>query len=299
MLSYVLINIAWVIGFVYLNLKLRTGLHILQLEHYKTKAYMEWTKTHTKKVWNMKELSLIVPVVTIPFNFMVGLILEIIIFALLCIMHKEEKEKKPFVITNRIKRMYITNTIIFICLLLLANLNLTNLIVTLILNVLYSIYIVISFYVVIILNKINQPIEKKIQKGFYNKAQEKLESHEGLQIIGITGSYGKTSTKYIVSTILEQKYNVLMTPESYNTTMGVVRTINENLRPEHQIFVCEMGARNIGDIREICDLVKPKYGILTSIGPQHLDTFYTIENVKKTKMELVDSLPEERNCLCK
>lgn len=84
-----------------------------------------------------------------------------------------------------------------------------------------------------------------------------------------------------------------MTPESYNTTMGVVRTINERLKPEHQIFVCEMGARNIGDIKEICDLVHPRFGILTSVGPQHLDTFGTIDNVKKTKMELIDSLPDD------
>ena len=75
--------------------------------------------------------------------------------------------------------------------------------------------------------------------------------------------------------------------------MGVVRTINEKLNSTHQIFVCEMGAKNIGDIKEICDLVKPTYGVLTAIGPQHLETFKTIENVKKTKLELIDSLPED------
>lgn len=114
-----------------------------------------------------------------------------------------------------------------------------------------------------------------------------------LQVIGITGSYGKTSSKYILSTILEQKYNVLMTPESYNTTMGVVRTINEKLNPLHQIFVCEMGAKNIGDIKEICDLVNPNIGLLTAIGPQHLETFKSIENVKRTKLELVDAVQKE------
>ena len=111
-----------------------------------------------------------------------------------------------------------------------------------------------------------------------------------MKVIGITGSYGKTSTKYILSTILEQKYNVLMTPESFNTTLGVVRTINEKLNSMHQIFVCEMGAKNIGDIKEICDLVKPSYGVLTAIGPQHLETFKTLENVRNTKMELVEAV---------
>ena len=93
-----------------------------------------------------------------------------------------------------------------------------------------------------------------------------------------------------MSTLLSEKYNVLMTPHSYNTTLGVVRTVNENLTPLHEVFVVEMGARNIGDIKEICDLVKPKAGILTSVGPQHLETFKTQENITKTKYELMDSV---------
>ena len=153
--------------------------------------------------------------------------------------------------------------------------------------------LVFSYYIIPAINTVNSPIEKHIQKTFYNKAKKKLEDMPNLRVIGITGSYGKTSTKYAVSTILSQKYNVLMTPESYNTTMGVVRTINEKLNSMHNIFVCEMGAKQIGDIKEICDLVKPNYGILTAIGPQHLETFKTIDNVKKTKLELVDSLEKD------
>jgi len=84
-----------------------------------------------------------------------------------------------------------------------------------------------------------------------------------------------------------------MTPESYNTTMGVVRTINEKLKPIHQLFVCEMGAKYNGDIKEICDIVNPQFGVITAVGPQHLDTFKTVENVAKTKFELVDSLPKD------
>ena len=152
---------------------------------------------------------------------------------------------------------------------------------------------IFSYRVVSLVNIVNSPIEKWIQKGFYNKAKRKLEEMPNLKVIGITGSYGKTSTKYIVSTILSQKYNVLMTPESFNTTMGVVRTINEKLNSMHNLFVCEMGAKQVGDIKEICDLVKPDYGILTAIGPQHLETFKTIDNVKKTKLELIDSLSED------
>ena len=145
---------------------------------------------------------------------------------------------------------------------------------------------------VTIVNSINKPIENSINNGFIKKAENKLKSFNNLKVIGITGSYGKTTTKYIVSSILSQKYNTLMTPASFNTTLGVVRTINEKLEPMHEVFVCEMGAKNVGDIKEICDIVKPEYGILTAIGPQHLESFKTLENVQKTKMELIDSLPD-------
>ena len=100
--------------------------------------------------------------------------------------------------------------------------------------------------------------------------------------IGVTGSYGKTSAKHMLGTILARRYRTLITPKSYNTPMGVVRTINEQLRPKHRMFVCEMGARQVGDIREICDIVKPTYGILTSVGIAHLEAFRTTVLLKKS-----------------
>ena len=84
-----------------------------------------------------------------------------------------------------------------------------------------------------------------------------------------------------------------MTPESYNTTMGVVKVVRGQLNATHEIFLCEMGAKNVGEIKEICDIVKPKHGIITSIGPQHLETFKSIDNIIKTKFELADSLPDK------
>ena len=83
-----------------------------------------------------------------------------------------------------------------------------------------------------------------------------------------------------------------MTPQNYNTTLGVVRTIRENLRATHEVFVCEMGARNVGDIKEICDLVHPQFGVGYSRRRAALESFKTLDNIKKTKFELPNSLPE-------
>jgi UDP-N-acetylmuramoyl-tripeptide--D-alanyl-D-alanine ligase len=114
-----------------------------------------------------------------------------------------------------------------------------------------------------------------------------------LRIIGVTGSYGKTSTKHYLYRILSEKYNVLMTPGSYNTPMGVIRTVREMMKPYYDVFIVEMGAKQLGDIKEICDLVCPTIGIVTAVGEQHLESFKSIENVQRTKFELVDALPAD------
>lgn len=142
-------------------------------------------------------------------------------------------------------------------------------------------------------NWLLKPVEKHINGKFYGRAQETLRSVRGLKIVGITGSYGKTSTKHYLQRILSEQYNTLMTPGSYNTTLGVVRTVNELLKPFHEVFIVEMGAKQKGDIKEICDLVHPTIGIITAVGPQHLETFHTIEGVRDTKFELADALPAD------
>lgn len=137
------------------------------------------------------------------------------------------------------------------------------------------------------------PVEKAINRRYYNDAARRLRSMPDLRIIGITGSYGKTSTKHYLYRIMSEQYDTLMTPGSYNTTLGVVRTVREYLKPYNEVFIVEMGAKQPGDIREICDLVHPTVGIITAVGPQHLESFKTIERVQATKFELVDALPAD------
>ncbi len=138
---------------------------------------------------------------------------------------------------------------------------------------------------------INQPMENAVTSRYIRDARRRLEERPDLMVIGITGSYGKTSTKNFLHALLSARYNVLMTPESFNTTLGVVRTVRERLQPSHQVLLAEMGAKNPGDIREICDLVHPGYGVITAIGEQHLETFQTVENIIATKFELADAVP--------
>ena len=147
-------------------------------------------------------------------------------------------------------------------------------------------------YWTILANLINKPMEAAITRWYYNDAKRILRSMPHLKIIGITGSFGKTSTKHFLHRILSERYNVLMTPGNFNTTLGVVRTVREHLKPHHEVFIVEMGAKQRGDIKEICDLVCPDMGIVTSVGEMHLETFGSVESVARTKFELIDALPE-------
>ncbi|MBQ1509033.1 MAG: UDP-N-acetylmuramoyl-tripeptide--D-alanyl-D-alanine ligase, partial [Erysipelotrichaceae bacterium] len=137
------------------------------------------------------------------------------------------------------------------------------------------------------------PLENYIKKSYENEARKILSGMDHMIKIGITGSFGKTTTKNIVKDIIGESYYTLMTPASYNTPMGITRTIREYMKPIHEVFVCEMGADHVGEITYLMDFVKPKYGILTAIGPQHLNTFHSIDNIIHEKFEIIEKLPAD------
>ena len=195
--------------------------------------------------------------------------------------------KKPIVYTMRVKRLFATAAIvsggvIALSLIFAPRFAMPIALATLALPV-----------VMLVANILNKPLEAAISRWYYNDAKRRLRSMPNLTIIGITGSFGKTSTKHYLYRILSEKYNVLMTPGNFNTTLGVIRTVREHLKPHHQIFIVEMGAKQVGDIKEICDLVHPTIGIVTAVGEMHLETFHTQENILRTKFELIDALPAD------
>ena len=136
---------------------------------------------------------------------------------------------------------------------------------------------------------INMPVEKAFSNYFVNDAKRILKENKNLLVIGVTGSFGKTSVKFMLNRILSEKYNTLATPESFNTPMGIAKTVRQSLTPATEIFIAEMGAKNIGDIKELCDITNPSLGIITAVGPQHLETFKSLDNVANTKFELADA----------
>ena len=265
--------------------------HMLQLNSYRPERYKKWCVDNDNKLVTVPRM---LPFVCVLALWLAGRVQDWILYAvcaavllLTAILCWPKKAKKPLVVTARVRRVFITQGVLcagILCLIFLpayrgvALIGVANMIVWLWTG---------------LANLINTPIENTIAKGYVKDAAKRLSAMPNLTVVGVTGSYGKTSVKNYLNALLSAKYNVLMTPGSYNTTMGVVRTIREMLRPSHEIFIAEMGAKQVEDIKEICDLVHPTYGIITSIGEQHLETFGSIDNIIATKFELADAIPAE------
>lgn len=132
-------------------------------------------------------------------------------------------------------------------------------------------------------------IEKFLFEAYKRQAKKKIASMSDLTIICVTGSYGKTSMKNFIAQILSSKYNVYATPRSVNTLGGIIRDVNESLPDNAQVYICEAGAREVGDIYAITQLLHPQIVVVGKVGPQHLEYFKTLDRIVRTKLEIIHS----------
>ncbi len=291
----------------------RHFIHMFQLNSYKPKVHLKWLWTNERKyfilgiifvifglidicgmIFAKTSLADIIAWWAVLYAFLILPLISIAVLTPIVITKRPRKGyKTPLVYTARVKRLIFTLFVLHLPIVVLAILSYyVSLIYLYALFVIPSLAVFLLPLTILLANLINRPIELAINRHYINDAKKILSSCRNLTVIGITGSFGKTSVKYFLDTLLSVKYNVLKTPGNFNTPLGVVKTIRGSLRATHDIFLCEMGAKNVGDIKEICDIVHPKHGIITSVGPMHLESFKTIENVKKTKFELADALPD-------
>ena len=284
--------------FITLCYKTKISLHMLQQNLYnENNRYIKWLLKNMN-VFLGAEL-VIIPLIAI-YNIYPKIILYIM-YIVLSIMYifvaikninaiKNSQQKKPLVVTKRIKRLICTIVIVYMIPIILFIFNIIGFKYLLLIE---SIMVYLNFVVVGLCCLINYPVERCVYYYYKNKAVSKLKSMENLKVVGITGSYGKTSSKNILNDILSIKYNVLPSPLNYNTHYGLMITINNYMDKFTDIFIAEMGAYVKGEIKGMCNLVHPKYGILTNIGTAHLESFGSEENIQKGKFELIESLPED------
>ncbi|MBD5222257.1 MAG: UDP-N-acetylmuramoyl-tripeptide--D-alanyl-D-alanine ligase [Bacteroidales bacterium] len=290
----------YIICVAYMILNFKYDIQMLQQNSYRPERYWRWLRSNIMPGWRLVDVALLFLLCsTLLTPVLSALIIAFVALAKIALILKK-KYKKPLVFTRRVWRIYgVTVALALACFLAVAisawgsdkflwqySGGVVSLATILLITIFSWVWVMAAVFIL-------TPVEKGINRRYYNDAARILRSMPNLTVVGITGSYGKTSTKHYLNRILSEEYDVLMTPGSYNTTMGVIRTVREMMKPFNSIFICEMGAKQKNDIKEICDLVHPHIGIVTAVGPMHLESFKTIENVQSTKFELIDSLPAD------
>ncbi|MBR4099709.1 MAG: UDP-N-acetylmuramoyl-tripeptide--D-alanyl-D-alanine ligase [Clostridia bacterium] len=267
---------------------------MFQQNSYYPSRYFKWLETSFNGGFLLS--AILYFAVSVLYHFKLYIPQCIVSFVLLCYFLKtaiklQKTSVKGLVFTDRIKRLYLAAALVLV-LLIAVYAFLPKGVIGRIAVVICLLLAYITPVFTFALWGITLPIEKRISQYYIDDAKKILATRPDLTVIGVTGSYGKTTTKFILTRILSEKFNVVCTPHSFNTPMGIVKTIRTMLKPQTEIFVCEMGAKEVGNIKEDCDIASPHYGIITSVGPQHLETFKSIENVFSTKFELADAVRE-------
>ncbi len=265
--------------------RLLTYLHIYQQEEYDSRRFLRWLVTRYS--FDIKASLVIFIAGTLELAILLDVRIADIIVALvllvLCWLEhtRRIRSKKPLVMTGRAKRIFWAALAVLVVLAFIFAARLPH-------PIFWLIPVQAIPFALTIGNAIVNPYERKLQKRFWNEAHAKLLSLKPT-VIGITGSFGKTSTKHLLGHVLELQAPTLITPGSVNTPMGIARIVRERLAPHHRFFICEMGAYGPGSIARLCRLAPPDFAIITAVGMAHYERFKTLDAVAKTKFELAES----------
>jgi UDP-N-acetylmuramoyl-tripeptide--D-alanyl-D-alanine ligase len=243
--------------------RLRRALHVFQLEGYKRDRFLEWVSANRDRAWFLRQ---------------------------------QREPKKPLAMTGRAWRVLMTATVLSIAAILaaaaaahLAGGAPYDLIAFV--AVMGAVFVA-AHRILVLSDWLLAPVQKAINARYVRAARSTLDTTSPL-VVAITGSFGKTSTKSAVAGLIGAPEEVLATPGSYNTPLGVSRTVNEQMARSHRFFVVEIGAYREGDVEELCEFIRPRIGVLTAVGPAHLERFGSIESIRRAKYEIVTSLPDD------
>ncbi len=300
-------GIATVLAMFALTMRLRGRqhrlLHLLQLEHYEGARLMLWLRRR-RELWDARELAALALLFGAAIaahasgssgsGWLCGaLLLASTPLAALGVGEWRRAAVKPLVFTGRAKRLYVAALLPPALLVpgaigvAVAGPTTAGLAVLLALALLA---LAGAPWTLLGANLALGPLQSAINRRYVTRARHLLRDYAPL-VVGITGSYGKTTTKFCVGEVLAADRPTLVTPESYNSFLGVIRTINEHLQARHRALVVEMGMFRRGDIAELCELTHPTIGVITAIGPMHLERLGSIEAIAAAKGELLAALP--------
>ena len=306
MLNTLLILLAaiWLIG---VWLRIRQQARYYQIEEYMSRRYLNWAWSYPRRLPPPRPFA--AWLIGLAFGVIFGrapdgslaVIAAILAAVVAAVPLREAAAKKPLVATPRLKRILFGAALLSAALYVaiipavwaqtasdshLVRIGLTS-----------AIGFFFYLYAPVWLvggNLLAQPAEAYMRRHYLRRASGRLRQI-GPRIIGITGSYGKTTTKNFLRDILNARYQTYATPKSFNTLMGISLAINRDLSDDYrtEYFISEMGAYVEGEIARICQLTPPDIAIVTELGPQHLERFGSLENIKRAKYEIIKALPPD------
>lgn len=269
-------------------------LHMLQLEEYDTRRFVQWIPLHADRLAANPMLDFLgllgVAVLFLrresaPLMAVVGtLSMAVGLVGLVWERRLRARSpvKKGLVMTPRARRLLACAAILTVgtCLALFAGQEKLGLALALLMPAIAPLVLVVS-------RTIMEPLEASVRDWYVRDARKTL-SRFSPTVVGVTGSYGKTSTKFFAAHLLESRYRVLMTPESYNTAMGICRVIRGQLGPEHEVLVVELAENEKGGFEHLLSLVPCSMSIVTSVGLQHLEEFGSEAAIRRVMKEFVN-----------
>ncbi|MBV8898433.1 MAG: UDP-N-acetylmuramoyl-tripeptide--D-alanyl-D-alanine ligase [Acidobacteriaceae bacterium] len=265
--------------------RLLTYLHIYQQEEYDSRRFIHWL--FARYSFDTKLSFVIFVVGTLELAIVLAdWLTDVLVVAAFLIFWWVEKSrrvrsKKPLVMTGRAKRILWTALAVLALMALVIAKWFPH-------PIFWLVAVQAVPFALTVGNLLTEPYERRLQKRFWNEAHTKLLSLKPFTI-GITGSYGKTSSKHLLGHVLEIQAPTLITPGSVNTPMGIARVVREQLGPHHRFFICEMGAYGPGSIARLCRLAPPDLAVITAIGMAHYERFKTLDVVAHTKFELAEA----------
>jgi UDP-N-acetylmuramoyl-tripeptide--D-alanyl-D-alanine ligase len=285
------------------QLRARRMLHLLQLEHYENARMFVWLRrrgeladpVQSAVALALAVAGLVLSVAGVTAGELAAWVLLLIALGGFARREPAQGEITPLVFTERAKRLFAaalfipgTCAVLGVALSIVLGSDVPIAVGAVAIVASLS----LSAWLVAGANAALAPMQRRVNRRFESAARAKLASIAPT-VTGITGSYGKTTTKVCIGAVLSEHEPTLITPASFNSFLGVVRTINEHLEPQHRDLVVEMGMYRAGDITELCELVHPAIGVLTAIGPVHLERLGSIEAIADVKAELALALPAD------
>ena len=280
-------------------------LHFFQQEEYDARRYLYWwfgSNSFERRSTFFALIFTLISLYILPesyYLFMAASCLFAVVIALAGVSNRPANSKKPLVMTARATRIFTVAYCLQLALMAYASVyaasvlnqycTLPYLPVTLLFSAIF--FILVPVFIVSA-NLLLAPYEFLNQMKFYKEAQAILLDKKPV-LIGITGSYGKTSIKQILAHILNAHAPTLATPGSVNTVMGIARIIREKLTRDHEYFIVEMGAYGIGSIQRLCRFTPPEIGIVTAVGVAHFERFKSQETIFEAKSELPQALSQD------